>query len=141
MYRSRYQALTLIEVLAATVLLSLVLVGVVLARGRATTQWAAANRLLDTSDLADAWLTAHWTDLENFPRDENGVLDEGKNLRWRTQTITNEAVEALGSACVRFEVFEGQSSIDEAAILSIDLVLPGEKDDAGMSLGISGDQP
>lgn len=124
MYRQRYRGLTLIEVLAATVLLSLVLVGVVLARGRALSQWSTSNRLLEAVDVTDAWLMQQWQDLETFPRDEQGVIEGDTEFRWRTETITNPAVEDLGGVCVRLEILDTQSDPEEAALLGIDLVLP-----------------
>jgi hypothetical protein len=134
--------LTLIEVLAATVLLSLVLVGVVLARGRATQQWASANHVLDAAEAADAWLTKHWADLESFPRDGQGDLGEDTGLRWRTQTVPNPSVESLGGTCVRLEIFRPDPIRENEPVLAVELVLPGETaEHQSMAKAPMGDAP
>jgi hypothetical protein len=104
----RRRATTLVEVIAALVVLGTVLASVIVARGRFLRQRAAADRQLravEAADrLVDGW-TAGGTSFDAVPRFGSGPLPEGEGYRWRTSERPNPGAAALSSHVIRVEVW------------------------------------
>lgn len=98
------RGLTLIEVLAALAIISMLLAGVATTRSRLVRQWGAADRTLAAVAAADA-LLAEWVRDGQLPRETAGEWG-ATGLAWRIGAVSNETAEALGAEVVRLEVFE-----------------------------------
>lgn len=85
---SRRRGLTLIEVIAALLLLGVVLSAVLMARGRAMAQWAEANRRLDAMERLETQLR-QWG--EAVPETGGGALPGEPAMRWRTRVVREES--------------------------------------------------
>jgi prepilin-type N-terminal cleavage/methylation domain-containing protein len=95
--------LTLIEVLAALVIIAVLLGSVVMTQGRLTRQWAAADLTLRAIDAADE-LLMRWRREGDFPGEASGMLDE--QLVWQTLVVPGVEADTLGAVVLRLEVFD-----------------------------------
>ncbi len=121
---SSARAMTLIEVVAGLALLGTLLVGIVLAKVRFTQQWTAADRRVQTVRAADELLTAWWATPGGFPRRAAGDVPGRPDLSWRTEPVSNPAVEALGGRAVRLQVIDRRDPAGSTDPVTVDLVLP-----------------
>jgi len=134
--RSRRVGLTLIEVVAAIVILGTILVGVVLARSRHTRQIRLAGRKAAAVQLADRLLTDWWTDPNGVPVGRSGSVGENGTFVWETRELPRRDSRALGGRVVELTVrnAEVNSAFPTAEPLTrVQLVLPlppEEGDDA-----------
>lgn len=125
----RPAGLTLIEVIAAVVILGTILVGIVMAKSQHTRQAAATGRQNAAVRAADE-LIAGWWSTGNVPVGQSGPVESDASLTWRTSEVPNEAVARLGARVVRVEIRSaspaGTPAPDgaDAAILAVELVLP-----------------
>lgn len=79
---SNPSGLTLIEVTAALLVLSVLLTGVLLAKDRSRMQWRAAQRRIDAIAMLDSLLT-QWTDDATFQwRAGEGPVPDHPDWRW-----------------------------------------------------------
>ena len=127
---------TLIEILAALVVLATLLVSVAIARARFARQESQAQRRLAAVRSADAML-ARWLSgpPQNVPVAGRGIVDGAPDLWWETQTIRDPAAARLGAMLVRLQIHdrsaESHSSSEEIAVefllhdWRIQLVRPG----------------
>jgi prepilin-type N-terminal cleavage/methylation domain-containing protein len=106
---SRRAGLTLIEVIAAIVILGTILVGIVLSKSRHARQLALSRRKMEAIRAADRLLTQWWTGSQGIPVDGAGEVPWDPTLRWRTQVVPNEEVARLEARVVRLEVIETRS--------------------------------
>lgn len=101
----RFRGFTLLEVLAALVVLGTLMTGTMLAKSRYARQSALADRKLDATREAERLLQGWWGDQPRVPRDGRGTLAGGE-LTWKTST---QAIQAPGDAkleVTRLEIFD-----------------------------------
>lgn len=146
---------TLIEVLAGSALLGMLLVSILLANVRFSRQASLAERKLEAAAAADALLEAWWKDPAKFPRASGGSVANALaasapagtstgGLTWRTHRLTNPDAEKLGVEAICLEIFEGRPSAtpgpapggDTPAsgagakpLIAVEVVLPEERHD------------
>ena len=120
--RRRARALTLVEVVAGLALLSTLLVAVLTTKARVTRQWADAQRRLDAAAAADRLLATWWQDVERFPRQSSGRVSDDSPLTWRTRTVRNGPIDALGASVVRLEVTDDR----DAVLATVEVVLSND---------------
>jgi prepilin-type N-terminal cleavage/methylation domain-containing protein len=86
--RSRHRAFTLIEVVAALTLMSMLLVGTVMAFNRHQRQIDSARLRQSALDATDA-LMSEWFSRETaFPENGSGIFESEAELHWRTRTVS-----------------------------------------------------
>jgi prepilin-type N-terminal cleavage/methylation domain-containing protein len=95
--------LTLIEVLAALVILSTLLTGLLLSKQRALRQWARADARLQAVRVADGLMTDWWI-AGGVPLPAEGEVDEHPQWRWITREV--EAPDVLLPPEVKARVVE-----------------------------------
>ncbi len=125
--RSRRVGLTLIEVVAAIVILGTILVGVVLARSRHTRQIRLAQRKATAVRLADRLLTDWWTDPNGVPVGQSGPVDPEGTLVWETRERTTPGARRIGGRVVELTVRNAETTSafpTEGPLVSVQLVLP-----------------
>jgi len=120
---SMARGFTLVEVIAATAIMGVLLVGIVMAKSRHTRQWAAAQRKLQAIEATESFLSSHWTDRAKFPRESEGELEGGDQLRWRTRQVPSDGAEQLKAAVVRLEVWDEREPTSLEPLVSVDLLL------------------
>jgi type II secretory pathway pseudopilin PulG len=98
--------LTLVEVLAAIMLMGTVLVSVLIASGRQRAQAAGAERRMEACRVADDLLDRWWSDPEGMPPTGQGPVPGRDGWRWRTQATTDEGARILGARVVALEITE-----------------------------------
>jgi len=125
--RSYPAGLTLIEVLAATVILGVLLVSVVLAKARYTRQATVADRQLAAIQAADDLLAEWWSAPSALAADAQGKVAADPSLLWRVQTVPNETADELAVRTVRLEILDAHSGADEQPLVFVDLLLPVEQ--------------
>jgi type II secretory pathway component PulJ len=134
---ARSTALTLIEVLAAIVILGSVLVGMVLAKSRHTEQLALAKRKQEAAAATDALLNRWWTRKEGVPLGEEGSFENHPDLQWRSRVVKNPAIEKLKGRVVRVTVRDAGAALPgdrkDEPLVTVDLVLPNPKRTPGAS--------
>jgi hypothetical protein len=110
---------TLIEVVAGLVVLSVLVSSVTLARGRFMRQWGDAKRKAAVTEAVDrmiaSWLGGEGAD--NIPVPARGVLDGVEGATWRTDWIANPATHRLGAGVVRVEVFAGGTRVTSVELM------------------------
>jgi prepilin-type N-terminal cleavage/methylation domain-containing protein len=131
---SRRAGLTLIEVIAAIVILGTILVGIVLSKSRHTRQIALTQRKMEAVRAADRLLTRWWTGPDGIPVDKSGQVPQNPSLRWRTRVVPNPEVALLGARVVRLEILEtrkGPGIEADATLADVEVVLalPPEEED------------
>jgi prepilin-type N-terminal cleavage/methylation domain-containing protein len=120
--------LTLVEVLAALVLLGTILTGLVMAKSHHTRQLTRTAERQTGIRLADELITRWWTSPQGIPVDQRGAIDGDSSWVWDTRLVPNDALQTLGTRVVRVTVRPvsndfGTATDDQAAV-SVDLVLP-----------------
>lgn len=127
---SRRAGLTLIEVIAAIVILGTILVGVVLARARHTRQIRLSQRKAQAVRAADALLTEWWTRPEGIPVDQSGLAGPDDAFQWQTRLRGNREVEQIGGQVLQLVLRDadpGSASASEGPLVRVELVLPGQR--------------
>jgi prepilin-type N-terminal cleavage/methylation domain-containing protein len=116
---------TLVEVIAALVILGTILSALLIARGRFSRQKLVAQRRLEAvhalDQLIDHWMTGP---ASAVPVQSSGALSDSSNQIWRMHLVPNPAAARLGTRVVRVDVID--PSLREP-ILTLDLLLPVEK--------------
>jgi len=125
--RSRL-GLTLIEVVAATVILGTLLVGVVLVKSRHTHQLAVSARQRAAVRAADELISGWWHKPRGVPIGECGTIPTDESLVWETRLVENREVSKMGGQVVRVSVRSAKSTTveptaDEATV-AVELVVP-----------------
>jgi hypothetical protein len=113
---------TLVEVVAGLALLASLLTALLLARARYSQQWVLANQRLAAVQLADELLAEWWTEPQELPRADQGVLDEQRGWKWRTQVIQNHAADSIGVEVIRLEIL--QEDPEAIPLATLEIVLP-----------------
>ncbi len=125
----RRAGLTLIEVVAALVILGTILVGIVLSRSRHLRQIALTERKMQAVRAADGLLTGWWSSPEGIPLEASGDVDSDPSLRWRTEVRDRPGLEELNVRVVRLEILENRSTgrVKPGQVLtSVELLLASE---------------
>jgi prepilin-type N-terminal cleavage/methylation domain-containing protein len=124
---SRRAGLTLIEVVAAIVILGTILVGVVLARSRHTRQIRLAERKALAVRQADALLTGWWTDPNGVPVGDSGTCGQDGALVWETRLVHNPRAEDIGARTVQLTVRNAELTpaySSDQPLVTVEIVLP-----------------
>lgn len=119
MLSSRRRGLTLIEVLAALVIVGAILGGVAAARAKLTSQWRLAEDKLDAVALVEP-LLADWRGMP--PPRGSGILGDGR-MKWMTRTRRDTAAGTLAAEVVVLQVRRRR---DDAVVLELELLRPWE---------------
>jgi len=98
------RGLSLIEVLAALTILSLLLAGLLAVKAGAERQWHSAERKLEAVAVADALIGA-WVTAGTIPAETSGYGPDGSDLIWRTHLVLPVSREAP-VAVVRLDVLD-----------------------------------
>lgn len=129
--RRRLTASTLIETMAAMVILGGLVVGIVVAAGRLTVQSGLANERLKACRLADGLLESWWAEPENIPTHGAGTFTEEPAWRWRTNVIQNHQTKPLHAEVIGLEIFAPDkragvemTTANETTALRIEILLP-----------------
>jgi prepilin-type N-terminal cleavage/methylation domain-containing protein len=127
--RSRQAGLTLVEVLAAVVILGTILVGVVVAKARHTRQLAVAREQTAAVHAVDGLIARWWADTGSVPVGASGTLGQDASITWQTFLVANPQIAALGARVVRVEV-HGDAAAGKPLFV-VDLVVPAPEDTEG----------
>ncbi len=121
--------LTLIEVLAATVLLGGLLASIVLAAGRLSAQTRSSAVRREAAAIADGLLAGWWRlEADEFPRSGGGDVPGKAGWRWRTSRAEVAEAEALGGEVVAVEIFPPDSAKQPA--VRVEIILPPTQKEA-----------
>jgi hypothetical protein len=118
--------MTLLEVAAATVILSTLLIGVVLARARFVHQWTRADRQLRASAAADALLTKWWKDPGHFPLAAKGAVPAEPQMIWQTMPVTSAEAQSLGVRVVRLEIHWRPTTDPSSLLVAVEVLVRDE---------------
>jgi len=124
MYRS---GTTLIEVIAAMVILSTLIASVAVARAKFLAKWREADRKVQVGRALDQiisdWLVGPSSAI---PRASQGPLPS--NCHWRTHTVPSVDAAAMGCLIVRVEADSDLSGGEQnSPLLFVDLLVHREK--------------
>jgi hypothetical protein len=125
--------MTLIEVVGGLALLGTLLVAVLLAKAKFTRQAATADRKLQAVAAADELLTAWRQDAHALPRDGSGPIAGDRQLSWRTRSVANADVAALGAQTVRLEVLDDR--VAGAVLAAVEIVVEPPAPAGGTAAG------
>ena len=133
------RALTLVEVLAALVILGTLLAGMVMAKARHTRQIALTRQRQDALRLADQLLSRWWASPAGVPVNARGIADPDNLWTWETRLVNNPAIEDLGARVVRVEVRPASANVgdgpsDGPSTVAVELVLPDPEKSSKNSL-------
>ena len=124
---SKRRGLTLFEVVAATVVLGTILVGIVLSKSRHTRQLGVAKRQDRAVRAVDEMISGWWASTDGVPINESGQLGPDATLTWSTRLIENEPLAELGARVLRVDVRQADIQQDGTPsgsdLFSVDLVL------------------
>ena len=94
--------MTLVEVIAALVILGTILAALAMARGRFARQWAEADRKLTATKALDS-LIVGWTEGIGaaVPINQQGRVPKMQSGLWRTRVLRNTDAAKLDAVVVR----------------------------------------
>lgn len=121
----RYEAMTLVEVLAGLALLGTVAASLVVARGNLIAQDGRARMTLESVAAAEDLLAEWWRNPTQFPRSATGACDTDRRLLWRTSIVPNEAAAMINGQVVRLEIIDEHGTV----LTTVELLLPGASDE------------
>ena len=120
---SRRNAVTLVEVVVALVLLATLVAGMVVAYSAHHRQALVAvrrNHAIQAADqLLDKWYSGSQ---ENVPRNSFGAVAPDSPMAWRTQVVHQNLIETLPVEVVRLQVYANSSF--ETPLAQVDVLLP-----------------
>ena len=122
--RRSQAGLTLVEVLAAVMLLGTVLVSGLMASARQRGQAADAERRLEACRIADELLAQWWSDPEGMPAADQGIVPGRGGWRWRTEVVRNGEAQVLNAQVVALTVFGGD--VEAPPLVRIEVLRPRE---------------
>lgn len=118
----RRRGMTLIEVVAAVVILGTILAAIMVARAKHVRQLAEARDLERVVEVADELIGRWWLSEEGPPVNGRGSASADGQIVWRTYWVSDPGVRTLGGRVLRVEVqMEG-----EGPGVVVDLVVPAE---------------
>lgn len=116
--------MTLVEVMAALVMLGTLLAGVLAAYGAHQRQLRRADQRLAAAEAADELLSRWYGPRERVPRNAAGMLPGTPGWRWRTATVSRSLVETLPVEVVRLSLFATTTAGAAEPAAQVDLLLP-----------------
>jgi len=121
--------LTLIEVLAALAILSVLLAGVVLAAGGAKRQWALADRRIAAAEFADMWLS-NWQVSGRPITEGGGAVPDLEGTVWSVQLREDPDLQPYHVVRVRLDVVDTAIDDPDAALLaSVEFIASAPEDE------------
>jgi type II secretion system protein I len=116
------RGLTLVEVIAAMLLLGTLLVSLLVAFSRHAVQIEKSSQKLRVMQLAESQLADWHLQFGFAPVNEEGEWNiDGKTYRWQTQPIEQMIDQKMMLGKISFDVFEPES---KTPILSLQLIVP-----------------
>ena len=109
---------TLIEALASTVLLALLMWAVLRTQLDCMRQHEKAAAIHQATQLADT-LLSEWQDSQFWPRGEKGQIE---SFRWQTSVVSDH--KSIGVQVLRLELWRFLEADSSPAICSIDVLIP-----------------
>jgi type II secretory pathway pseudopilin PulG len=134
----RRQAMTLVEVVGALVLLGTLLVALLTARARYTRQSASSDRRLRAVAAADELLTEWRRNPASLPRSAAGRVARDSDLAWRTLPVPNAPIQELGGAVVRLEIVDERPTAADPIVASVEFVVEPEPARAAATAPVTG---
>ena len=117
--------ITLVEVLAGTVILGTLLASSIVAAGRLEAQSARSELRVEACRVADQLLETWWTDRSEIPRSDSGLTGVDQQWRWRTCIVDSDAGQEFGAEVVALEVFPADGAHCDA-LARVELLLGKE---------------
>lgn len=121
------RGVSLIEVLAGSALVGIVLVGAVLAHVRLERQRAMLLRKEAAILAADRMLSDWWKTPDAIPRRGHGPLSND-GLSWQVETIVDPVLEQLDVTKIAYIVLDGVEFPTE--IVRVEMVVPNPSEEA-----------
>ncbi|MCC6580944.1 MAG: hypothetical protein IT440_10925 [Phycisphaeraceae bacterium] len=113
--------MTLIEVLAALVLLGSLLAATTLAEGRFARRWRDGLRRLHAIRMTDQWLTQWADNWDAFPTDDEGTFADDADLAWRTTRVESPDAALPGLNIVQLTVTDHRDADAPTVVLEMSL--------------------
>jgi type II secretory pathway pseudopilin PulG len=120
---SRRRAFSLVEVIASVLLVGTLLVAVLVAHRRAATQVRSAQRRLDAVAVLDALLEALRKPDAGDLQLARGKAPGSNPFHWRSTLRHETALDALGAAIVRIELYDPEFD-DGRTLASVEILAP-----------------
>lgn len=127
------KGLTLIEVAAALALLGTMLASIVIASGRYTRQWSAAQQRIKAVELADDLLESwhhHPEGLAAVPRQSRTGQVDG--FVWQVSTLEpndRHGLEGFDARLMRLEVRQESAAVNMPALVTVDFFVPWPREE------------
>lgn len=118
----RRPGLTLLEVVAAILLLATLLAGILTGLARQSRQLRRADVRMQAVAAADALLTDWQAAGAEIPESASGGA--GQSFAWRTTPVPDATAASLYSRVVRLEVFSSSPPAASDPLLALDLLVP-----------------
>lgn len=116
--------MTLIEVLAALLLMGSILVALVTARGRLVNQHAEAQAIQDAARAADALLVRWWaSDPPAVPVSARGQVAGQAGWVWTTTPVAG-APDALELQAVRLSILDERDPSNPRKLVEVEVLVP-----------------
>src|SRR5438874_7524978 len=112
---------TLVEVIAALVILGTILAAILIARGRFVRQDVQARRKIEATRALDA-LVDGWMNgpASAIPAHATGTFPDNSGQTWSTHVIHDPSAEEIGARVLRVDVFDRS---ERGPIVSVDLLM------------------
>jgi type II secretory pathway pseudopilin PulG len=116
---------TLVEVVAALVILGTILAAMLIARGRFVQQDVQARRKIEASRALDA-LVNGWMNgpASAIPVQATGSLPDAPGQTWSTRLLRDPSAEEIGARVLRVDVFDRS---ERQPIVTLDLLIHPEQ--------------
>ena len=118
------KGLTLIEVLASTALLAMLLAATAVAYSEHAQQIRQAHRRLEAIEQADILLASWYADPQGIPANDRGELD--KELIWQTTPLQDNGAESLACEIIRLQLFGTRTTDSEDALARVDVLVAAD---------------
>ena len=121
--------LTLVEVLAALVIMGTILTGLVMAKSHHTRQLAIAREQQAATHVLDSLLSQWWSSPQGVPINQRGSIEKDGRWTWESRTVPNSAIQETGARVVRVELRPAAGEAERAPensqlTVAVELVLP-----------------
>src|SRR5436190_17546 len=112
---------TLVEVIAALVILGTILAAMLIARGRFVRQDVQAKRKIEATRALDA-LVGGWMNgpVSAIPLQATGSFPNASDQTWSTRLIRDPSAEEIGARVLRVDVFDRS---ERRPIVTLDLLI------------------
>ncbi len=113
------KGMTLVEVVAAIMLLTVLMVGIVSAFSTHRDQIELAQETVAAIQVADIVLDEWYNNAEPIPLNQSGRLDSYPNLAWQTSVTQQAVLAGVDVFHVEFQVY---SQIRQRPLITVNLV-------------------